>query len=110
MGSCGYVPSCQAPIVAASRGLGSANLIRLWEALGCVPPGTRILSLGQRERLDGQSGDEILVVHANRMVEKQWCGLFLGLICFRLVAPPFQLGVVGPFSWYGVYGFHAICR
>jgi hypothetical protein len=40
MGSCGYVPLCQALVVAASRGLGSAMLIRLREAPGAFHQGS----------------------------------------------------------------------
>jgi hypothetical protein len=77
-------------------------LIRLWETPGCIPPWTRVPFPGRREGLDGQSGGEILVVHANRRVEKRWCGSHPGLICFRLVAESF--------SWYRMYGSLSICR
>jgi hypothetical protein len=33
--------------------LGSAMLIHLWEAPGCIPPGTRVPTPGQRDRWDG---------------------------------------------------------
>jgi hypothetical protein len=77
---------------------------------GCVSLGTRVPSLGRRERLGGQSSGEILTAHINRKVEKQWHGLLLGLILFKLVAPPLQSGVVVSFFWYGVYGSLAVCR
>jgi hypothetical protein len=41
VGSYGYVPSCQASMVTASRGLGSAMLILLREALGAFHRGPR---------------------------------------------------------------------
>jgi hypothetical protein len=52
---------------------------------------------GHRERREGQTGGEIPFAHANCRAEKRWRGLFLGLVFFRLVAPPLQPGVVGPF-------------
>jgi hypothetical protein len=70
VGSCGYVPSCQAPVVATSRDPWSAMLIHLQETTGCVPLGTQAPSPSQRERLEGLSGDEILDARANHMVEK----------------------------------------
>jgi hypothetical protein len=84
-------------------------LIRLWETPGCVPLGTWVPSPDRQEWLDGQSGGEILAAHANLSVEKQRCGLLSGLICFRMVAPPLQPGVLGPSSWYEVYDSPAIC-
>jgi hypothetical protein len=78
--------------------LGSTMLIHLWEAPGCVLPGTRVPAPSRRERWDGQLGGEILAARANHWVEKWWCGLVPGLVLFRLVAPPLQLGVAGLFS------------
>jgi hypothetical protein len=34
---------------------------------------------------------------------KRWLGLLLGLVLFRLVAPPLQPGVVGPYLAWGVW-------
>jgi hypothetical protein len=110
VGSSGYDPSCHAPTVTASQGLGSVMLIRLWEAPGCVPQGTRVPSLGWWERFDGQSGDEILAAHANRRVHKWWCRLFPRLIYLGWWPPPFHPGVVELLSWYGVNGSPAVCR
>jgi hypothetical protein len=45
-------------------------------------------SLDRRERLEGMLGDEILAGRGNHKVEKRWCRLLPGLICFRVVAPP----------------------
>jgi hypothetical protein len=47
------------------------------------------------------------------VMRKRWrCGLLSGLVHFRLVAPPLQPGVVGPYPvWlYVVYGFPAVCH
>jgi hypothetical protein len=45
---------------------------------------------------NGQTSGEILSARANYRVEGSWCGSFLGLVLFRLVAPSLQLGVLGP--------------
>jgi hypothetical protein len=42
-------------------------------------------------------GGEIPSTRTNRRVEKLWHELFPRLVLFRLVAPPLQLRVVGPF-------------
>jgi hypothetical protein len=36
-------------------------------------------------------------------VGKRWCGLRPGLVIFGLVAPPLQLGVVGPYLIHGAW-------
>jgi hypothetical protein len=53
-------------------------------------------------RWAGQTGCKILHAHIYRDEEKCRCVLFLGLVLFRLVAPPLQLGVVGPYPIRGV--------
>jgi hypothetical protein len=59
--------------------------------------------LGQGERWNGQTGDEILPPHDYRNEGKRWCGLLSGLVLFRLVAPPVQLGVVRLYPVRGVW-------
>jgi hypothetical protein len=44
-----------------------------------------------------QTGSKILPAHAYRNEEERWCGLLSGSVLFRLVAPPLQLRVVGPY-------------
>jgi hypothetical protein len=49
-------------------------------------------------------GGEILPTHGYRDGRKDWCGLLQGLALFRLVVPPLQPGVVGPYpiqdTWF----------
>jgi hypothetical protein len=37
---------------------------------------------------------------------KRWCGLLLGFVLFRLVAPPLEPRVVGPYLAWGKW-FHS---
>jgi hypothetical protein len=55
---------------------------------------------GRRVR---QTDDEILPVHVYHNEEERWCGLLLGLVLFRLVAPPLPPGVVEPYLVRGVW-------
>jgi hypothetical protein len=48
----------------------------------------------QGGRRVGQTSGEILPTHVYRNEEVRWCGLLLGLVLFRLAAPPLQSGVV----------------
>jgi hypothetical protein len=64
--------------------------------------------LGRGRRRNGQTGGEILHAHIYRNEGKRRCGLLPGLVLFRLVAPPLQLGVVGHIR-YGVCGSLVIC-
>jgi hypothetical protein len=50
----------------------------------------------------GQTGGEILPTHVYRNEEQRWCKLLLCSVLFRLVAPPLQPGVVGPYLVQGV--------
>jgi hypothetical protein len=54
-------------------------------------------------RYSGQIGGKILHAHDHRDGRKGQCGLLLGLVLFRLVVPPFQLRVVGPYLVRGVW-------
>jgi hypothetical protein len=63
--------------------------------LGLVP--------GQGGRWAGQTGGEILPVHVYHNEEERWCGLLLCSVLFRLVTPPLQPGVVGPYLVRGVW-------
>jgi hypothetical protein len=49
----------------------------------------------------GQTGGEILPVRGYHYGREDWFGLILGLVLFRLVAPPLQLEVVGPYIIWG---------
>jgi hypothetical protein len=49
-----------------------------------------------------QTGGEILHAHIYRNEEERWCGLLLGSVLFRLVAPPLWPGVVEPYPIRGV--------
>jgi hypothetical protein len=53
-------------------------------------------------RWDSQTGGEILPTHTHCRVEKHKRGLLLGLVLFRLVAPPLQPGVVGLYPVWSV--------
>jgi hypothetical protein len=57
---------------------------------------------GRRERQNRQTCGEILPAHIYRNEGKRRCGLFSGLILFRLVAPPLQPRVVEPYPVRGV--------
>jgi hypothetical protein len=50
-----------------------------------------------------QTGGEILPTHIYRTEGKRRWGLLLGLVIFRLVTPPLQLGVMGPYPVRGVW-------
>jgi hypothetical protein len=54
-------------------------------------------SPGRGGRWNGQIGGEILPAHVYRNEEKRMCGLLPSLVLFRLVAPPLQSRVVGPY-------------
>jgi hypothetical protein len=57
---------------------------------------------GQGGRRVGHTGSEIPPVHIYRNEVERWCGLFLGLVLFRLVTPPLQTGVGGAYPVWGV--------
>jgi hypothetical protein len=54
---------------------------------------------GEAERADD---DEILLTHDYCNGGTCWRGLFPGLILFRLVVPPLQIGVVKPYLIQGI--------
>jgi hypothetical protein len=54
-------------------------------------------------RLTGLTGGEILPAYGYQGKGKDWCGLLLGLIIFRLVAPPVHPGLVGPYLVLGAW-------
>jgi hypothetical protein len=98
--ACDHILSHQALNVIASRGLGSCGAYLVLKAPGhdCREPG-RILSQGKRQF--GLTGDEILPAHGYRDRKKYWCRLLLGLALFKLVVPPLQLEVMGPYPVRG---------
>jgi hypothetical protein len=57
----------------------------------------------QGRRRNGQTGGEILSSHVHHNEGKQMCGLLPGLVHFRMVVPPLQPGVVGPYPEWGVW-------
>jgi hypothetical protein len=50
----------------------------------------------------GVTGGEILPAHGYRDGKKDWCGVLLGLILFRLIFPPLQPRVVGPYPVWSI--------
>jgi hypothetical protein len=58
---------------------------------------------GMRIRQTGLTGDEILPASGYCDGGKDWCRLLLGLVLFRLVVPPLQLGVIGPYLVQGTW-------
>jgi hypothetical protein len=56
----------------------------------------------RREAGQTDSG-EILPANDYRNEEERWCRLFLCSLLSRLVAPPLQLGVVGPYPVQGLW-------
>jgi hypothetical protein len=52
-------------------------------------------------RRTGLTGGKILSAKGYRDRRKYWCGLHPGLVLFRLVIHPLQLGVVGPYPVWG---------
>jgi hypothetical protein len=56
-----------------------------------------------RREVGWAEGGKILPGHDYRNEGKRWCGLLLALVLFRLVAPPLQSGVVGPYLILGVW-------
>jgi hypothetical protein len=99
--TCGHVMSYQALNVVASWGPGSSGAYPVLKALGrgCLGPGACVES--REMRLTGLTGDKILLVYSYQDKEKDWCGLLLSLVLFRLVEPPLPLGVVEPYLVWG---------
>jgi hypothetical protein len=60
-------------------------------------------SPGRGERRSGLTGDEILPAHDYHNTGKCLRGLLLGLVLFKLVAPPLQPRVVESYSIHGVW-------
>jgi hypothetical protein len=58
---------------------------------------------GRGERRVRQTGDKILPAHVYHNEEERWCVLFPDSFLFRLVAPPLQPGVVGPYPVWDVW-------
>jgi hypothetical protein len=100
--SCGYVPSCQAPKAATSRGPERAMLIHCGKLSGTLDRGPRSLP-----RVDerGGRGKQVANSCLPALIVGWRCdghGSFPGLVLFRLVAPPLQPGVVGTSPGTGV--------
>jgi hypothetical protein len=95
----GYALSCLVLNGAASRGPGSRGTYPVLEK----PPGVAIKGPGcmpgqvTMRSYNGLTGGEILPVRNHRDGRKDRCGLLSGLVLFRLVFPPLQLGVVGSY-------------
>jgi hypothetical protein len=56
-----------------------------------------------RRIYSGLTGGKILIARGYRDVREDQYGSLLGLTLFRLVAPPLQLGVVGPYPVHGTW-------
>jgi hypothetical protein len=67
------------------------------------PPGKATGCPGWGERCNGLIGGKILSACGYHNEGKRWCRLLSGLVLFRLVAPPLQSGVVGPYLVLGVW-------
>jgi hypothetical protein len=100
--SCGHILSHQAINVTASRDPNADGAHPLLKAprRGDWLPGP-VSDRGGRQ--NGLTGGKILHAHVYRNEEKRRCGLLPGLVLLRLVAPPLQLGVVGPYLIRGVW-------
>jgi hypothetical protein len=59
--------------------------------------------LGRGGMCNGHTCGKILPAHVYRNEEKRRCGLLPGLVIFKLVAPPLQLGVLGPYLVQGIW-------
>jgi hypothetical protein len=59
--------------------------------------------LGQGGRCVRKIGGKILPAHIYHNEEERWRGLLSGLVLLRLVTPPLQAGVVGPYLVQGVW-------
>jgi hypothetical protein len=59
--------------------------------------------MGRGGRRVGQTGGEILPARIYQNEEERWRGLLPGSVLSRLVAPPLQTGVVGPYPVRGVW-------
>jgi hypothetical protein len=105
VGTCGYVLSCLALNGNASRGLGSRGTYPELENTpmhGYRRPGY-VSSRGVRIRQTRLIGSEILPTRGYPDGREYWCGLVLGLVLFRLVVPPLQHGVAGPYLVWGTW-------
>jgi hypothetical protein len=95
VGSCGHVLSWQALNATTSWDPDASSNYLLLR----VP---RAGWLDARDRLRQTCG-EILSTHVYRKAKKWWCRLPPNLVLFRLVAPPLQIEVVGPYLVCGVW-------
>jgi hypothetical protein len=98
--SCPIIPGSQD---ATSRSPGAGNAYPLLRAPRHVWPETRVLP-----RVEEGGGTVRQVVKSclpmpNVERKKRKRGLLLGLVLFRLVAPPLRLGVVGIYLVWGVW-------
>jgi hypothetical protein len=78
------------PTPAALSGTGKTPGHDCWGP-GCMP------SRVTRSSYSAQMGGEILFVHSYRDGREDRYGSGMGLVLFRLVIPPLQLGGVGPY-------------
>jgi hypothetical protein len=63
------------------------------------PGPSRVGEGGEPGRLVVKSCPPMTIINEG----KRWSGLLPGLVLFRLVAPPLQLGVMGPYPIRGVW-------
>jgi hypothetical protein len=102
--ACGYVLSCLALNGAASQGPNSRGTCLVVEPpeRGCRVPGC-VPSWGVRIRLTELIGGKILPTRGYRDGGKDWHRLLPGLVLFRLVIPPLQPKVMGPYVIHGTW-------
>jgi hypothetical protein len=102
VGACGHVLLRQALNVVASRDPGASKAFLILKAPGWSDwvPG---LFPGGGERQNGLTSGEILSAHDYRNGGRCWHVLLLGLVLFRLVAPPLQSGVVDSYPVRGAW-------
>jgi hypothetical protein len=77
-------------------------LIRYWKPTG-VASGSPSVPWAKGRRWSGLTGGKILPAHDYRDNGMYWHGILLGLVLFRLVVPPLQAGIVGPYPIRGAW-------
>jgi hypothetical protein len=78
-------------------------LTQYWKPSGATTGSSGVCWAGGMRIYSGQTGGEILPVRGYHGGREDWYGLFPGLVLFRLVAPPLQQGVLGPYLVWGAW-------
>jgi hypothetical protein len=100
--SCGHISSHQAINDAASQDPGADRAYPLLKAPGQGDWMPRPIP-GRGGRRNEQPGCEIVPAHVYHNEGRRRCGLHPGLVLFKLLAPPLQPRVVGPYPVRGVW-------